>query len=501
MATREFHSIKDIQDAFDKKAISPVELTAKYLLNIKSSNHNAYLTVCEERALAQARVAEQLIMKEGKTPRTEKPLLGIPLGIKDILTIDGVRTTCASKMLENYIAPYTATCVERLENAGAITLGKLNMDEFAMGGSNENSAFGPVKHPIFPDRVPGGSSGGSATAVGANLCVAALGTDTGGSIRLPASYCGIVGLKPTYGLVSRYGLVAFASSLDQVGPMANSVADAAILLETMAGHDPFDSTSAPTPKRSYITAVDNARENPAFLKDFLKNLKIGVPKEYFVGGLARSVEDSVQRALDWYQAQGAKLVPISLPNTRYAVAIYYIVAVSEASSNLARFDGVRYGVRPAHNSAKGSDDLVAFYKGVRANFGPEVKRRIILGTFALSSGYSEAYYKRACQVRRLVKEDFDRAFEQVDVIAGPVSPTTAFKLGEKLSDPLQMYLNDIFTIPANLAGLPAISIPCGTDHDGLPIGLHLMAPQFGEEKLLVASAVWERENGLCNTKQ
>ncbi|MGZ3699747.1 MAG: Asp-tRNA(Asn)/Glu-tRNA(Gln) amidotransferase subunit GatA, partial [Bdellovibrionota bacterium] len=416
-----------------------------------------------------------------KVPREKFPLLGVPLAIKDNMTIDGVRTTCASKMLENYIPPYTGTAVERLERAGSITLGKTNLDEFAMGGSNENSAYGPVRHATHEDRVPGGSSGGSATAVRAGLCVAALGSDTGGSIRLPASYSGIVGLKPTYGRVSRYGLVAFASSLDQIGPMTVSVSDAATLLEVMGGHDPLDSTSSPQASGAYRQATQREPD--------WKKLRIGVPKEYQVAGLSPDVEKAIHASLSWFENMGARLVPISLPHTKYSVAVYYLVAVSEASSNLARFDGVRFGVRPPE--AAQAQDLASFYKKVRAGFGPEVKRRIILGTFALSSGYSDQYYRQACQVRRLIKQDFDEAFQKVDLIAGPVSPTTAFRLGEKSQDPLQMYLNDIFTIPANLAGLPSISVPCGKDREELSIGLHLQAPQFQEERLLSVAQAFE----------
>jgi aspartyl-tRNA(Asn)/glutamyl-tRNA(Gln) amidotransferase subunit A len=484
-------SIREVHDAFDKKKISAVELTQNYLQAAKASPSGAYLTFCEDRALDQAKVADFLIAKEGKVPRDKMPLLGIPMGIKDILTIDGVRTTCASKMLENYISPYTATAVERLESAGAVTLGKLNLDEFAMGGSNENSAFGPVQHPTHPDRVPGGSSGGSATAVKAGLCLAALGTDTGGSIRLPASYCGIVSIKPTYGRISRYGQIAFASSLDQIGPMTNTVEDSAILLDVMSGHDPMDSTSSTQAKADTFRATQTQPD--------WSRLRLGVPKEYFIGGLAPAVEKSIQKSLKWFEAQGAKLVPISLPHTQYAVAVYYLVAVSEASSNLARYDGVRFGVRPS--TALDAKNLAGFYKNVRSNFGPEVKRRIILGTFALSSGYADAYYKRACQVRRLIKQDFDEAFKNVDLVVGPVAPTTAFKLGEKTKDPLQMYLNDIFTIPANLAGLPAMSVPCGQDSEGLSIGLHLMGPHYGEERLMsVANAFFKSAENSTGTE-
>jgi aspartyl-tRNA(Asn)/glutamyl-tRNA(Gln) amidotransferase subunit A len=479
-------SISQIHDAFDKKLLSPVELARDYLNAAKAGTQNAWLSYAEERAMKQAKLADQVLAREGRVPRDRMPLLGIPLGIKDIFTIDGTKTTCASRMLENYVAPYTATVVERLENAGAVSLGKLNMDEFAMGGSNENSAFGPVKHPTHPDRVPGGSSGGSAAAVRAGQCVAALGTDTGGSIRLPAHFCGIVGIKPTYGRVSRYGLVAFASSLDQAGPMAVSVEDSAILLDAMSGRDPKDSTSS-------NKALDKgAFANASRTAPDWKSLKIGVPKEYLVGGLSPEVEKSIQASLKWFESQGAKLVPISLPHTQYSVSVYYIVAVSEASSNLSRYDGIRFGSRPSEVDVR---DLADFYEKARSAFGAEVKRRIILGTFALSAGYSEAYYQRACQVRRLIKQDFDRAFEQVDLIAGPVSPTTAFKMGEKVHDPLQMYLNDIFTIPANLAGVPAMSLPCGTDSQGLSIGLHLIAPAFGEEKMISVASAFEKRRG------
>ena len=481
-------SIHATHEVFTKKQLSVVELTTHYLDLAQVETQNAYLLITRERALAQAKAADALLARSGGIPKGQ-PLFGIPLALKDILTLEGVRTTCASKILENYIPPYTATAVEKLERAGAVTLGKLNMDEFGMGGSNENSAFGAVKHPTHPDRVPGGSSGGSATAVRAGLCLAALGTDTGGSIRLPASFCGVVGLKPTYGRISRYGLVAFGSSLDQVGPMTNSVADAAVLLSTMCGPDPMDSTTAP----------QAAEDFSAGLAGFsLTGLRIGVPKEYFVEGLSPDVERAVRGALSWYEAQGAKLVPISLPHTKYSIAVYYLLAVSEASTNLSRMDGVRFGVRPP--PAREAGDLVTFYNEVRALFGPEVKRRILLGTFALSSGYQDAYFKRACQVRRLIRQDFEKAFEQVDLIAGPVSPTTAFKRGEKTADPLTLYLNDIFTVPVNLAGLPALSVPCGDDPTGLPIGLHLIAPAFQESRLLGAAHQFElgQKSGLEN---
>jgi aspartyl-tRNA(Asn)/glutamyl-tRNA(Gln) amidotransferase subunit A len=475
-----YKSISEIHDAYDKKILSPVEFVRDYLAAAKAEKFNAYLDVTETRAMAQAKEADRELARLGKVPRAEKPLFGIPMAVKDNLVMDGLRTTAASKMLENYIPPYTATAVERLEAAGAITLGKTNLDEFAMGGSNENSAFGPVKHPLFPDRVPGGSSGGSAAAVCGKLAHFSLGSDTGGSIRLPASFTGIVGFKPTYGRVSRYGLIAFGSSLDQVGPFAESVEDVARVYEVMSGFDPKDGTTARMKKEtaSFDKSLDFA------------SLKIGVPKEYFVSGLSSDVEKSVRESLDWFKSQGAKLVPISLPHSPYCIAVYYIVAVCEASSNLSRFDGVRFGVRPP--SVAEAHSLDDFYKKVRANFGDEVKRRIILGTFALSSGYSEAYYTRACQVRRLIKNDFTEAFKQVDVIMGPVAPSTAFKLGEKSSDPLEMYLNDLYTIPANLAGIPAISVPCGKDSQGLPIGLHLMTDAFSDSKLLSIANAFQK---------
>lgn len=486
MSDLQRRTIREIHDAYDQGALTPVGLVREQLEAIRKSSHNAYLTVCEERALAQAQKAETQLKKLGKTPRQSEPLFGIPIAVKDNLVLEGVRTTCASKMLDSYVPPYTATSVARLEAAGAITLGKTNCDEFAMGGSNENSAYGPVLHPTHPDRVPGGSSGGSATAVKAGLCVASLGSDTGGSIRLPASYCGVVGMKPTYGRVSRYGLVAFASSLDQIGPLAHSVEDAAILLDAMMAHDPRDSTSSP---RSQGALVQATRQAPDW-----RSLRVGVPQEYFVEGLAPEVQKAVQSALQWFEKQGARLVPISLPHTRYSVAVYYVLAVSEASSNLARFDGVRYGSRP--REAMQSGDLASFYKKVRSAFGDEVKRRIILGTFALSSGYYDAYYRRACQVRRLIQQDFDRAFEEVDVIASPVSTSTAFRLGEKAKDPLQMYLNDIFTIPVNLAGLPALSLPCGEDSQGLSIGLQLTGPAFGDERIVQVAHAFEKSRGM-----
>lgn len=470
-------TIQKVWDAYDAKKLKPSDLTRDLLKKIHENKSGAFLTVCDDRAMDQAKVCDDLLMKQGKVPREKFPLFGIPMGIKDALVMEGVRTTAASKILENYIPPYTATSVKRLEAAGVITLGKLNMDEFAMGGSNENSAFGPVKHPTHPDRVPGGSSGGSAAAVGAGLCVATLGSDTGGSIRLPAHFTGVTGMKPTYGSVSRFGLIAFASSLDQVGPMANSAEDCARILEVMGGHDPMDSTSL-------------AKPAPRLAKpSSWKGVRVGVPSQYFSAGISAEVLQSIETAIAGLEKQGAVRVPVDLPHTEYAVAVYYVVAVCEASSNLARFDGVRFGVRP--ESARDLSDLDSYYREVRSLFGPEVKRRIILGTFALSSGYYDAYYRRACQVRRLIRDDFTNAFSKCDLILGPVSPTTAFRLGEKNSDPLTMYLNDILTIPVNLAGLPALSVPCGKDSQGLPIGLQMIAPPFQDEKLLSLAQAFE----------
>lgn len=466
----EFKTISEIHEAYAKKKTSPVELTQKYLEQAKKNTTNSYLHLCQERALSTAKEQETLLMKQG-LPQ-DQPLFGIPMGIKDVLTMDGVKTTCASRMLESYIPPYTSTAVMRLEKAGVISLGKLNMDEFAMGGSNENSAFGRVLHPTHPERVPGGSSGGSAACLVEGSAFASLGTDTGGSVRLPASFCGVVGLKPTYGRVSRYGLVAFASSLDQIGPLSHTVKDSARILEVIAGHDPYDSTSENRPVDRYSDLNDKM--------DF-KGLKIGVPKEFFAEGIDPEVRASVEKSLSWFEKQGAKKVEISLPHTKYAVAVYYVVTSSEASSNLARFDGVRFGNRPSTLNSK--TDLVNFYKEVRSQFGSEVKRRIILGTFTLSSGYYDAYYNQACQVRRLIRNDLDQAFKEVDVILSPTSPVTAFKAGEK-SDPLSMYLVDVYTNAANLAGIPGISIPCGKDSQGLPIGLQLMTNHFEEKKLL-----------------
>ena len=433
----------------------------------------AYLTLMPDEALAAAEAADRRI-QAGDAP----PLCGIPIALKDLLSTAGVRTTCASRILENFVPPYDATVVRKLQDAGVVVIGKTNMDEFAMGSSNENSAFHPVLNPWDLQRVPGGSSGGSAAAVAADECLLALGSDTGGSIRQPASFCGVVGLKPTYGRVSRYGLVAFASSLDQIGPLAKDVTDAALMLQAIAGHDPKDSTSIPEVPPDFL----------ATLNDGIKGLKIGVPAEYFIEGIEPEVERTVRAAIERLAGLGAEIVDISLPHTEYALATYYIIAPAEASANLARYNGVKYGY--ADLDAADVDDLMTNSRGT--GFGDEVKRRIMLGTYALSSGYYDAYYKKAQQVRTLIKGDFDAAFKSVDVIVTPTSPTVAFELGDRTDDPLAMYLSDVMTIPANMAGLPGISIPAGFA-GGLPVGVQFMAPPLEEARLLRAARALERE--------
>ncbi len=462
--------LPELSAALAAKKISSAELTRQCLERVRSLDPelNAFITVDEEQALSAARRADDQLRKgEGG------PLTGIPVAFKDIYCTRGLRTTCGSRMLENYTSPYDAHVVERFERAGSVLLGKCNMDEFAMGSSNESSHFGPVKNPWDKRRVPGGSSGGSAAAVAARMAPAATGTDTGGSTRQPAAFSGVCGLRPTYGLVSRYGLVAFASSLDQAGPMAKSAADLALLLEVMAGHDARDSTSVERPAERYSQAL--ALE--------LKGLRIGLPKEYFGEGLDAGVRTAVEAAMKWFGAQGARVVPIELPLTRLAVPVYYVIAPAEASSNLSRFDGVRYGHR-----AREYADLLDMYCRTRAEgFGAEVKRRILVGTYVLSHGYYDAYYLQAQKVRRLISLELQEAFKKVDLICGPTAPTTAFEIGAKSEDPVQMYLGDIFTIPAPLAGMPALSIPCGFDGKGLPVGLQLTGPHFSEARLLGAA--------------
>jgi aspartyl-tRNA(Asn)/glutamyl-tRNA(Gln) amidotransferase subunit A len=433
----------------------------------------AYLTLCREHAYQQAAYIDALADKGDALP----PLAGVPIAIKDVFTTKGVRTTAGSKILANFLAPYDATAVQRLEAAGAVILGKTNCDEFAMGSSNENSGFHPVHNPHDRSRVPGGSSGGSAAAVAAGTAVASIGSDTGGSIRQPAAFCGVVGLKPTYGRVSRYGLIAFASSLDHVGPFGKTVKDVALLLQCMAGRDPLDSTSAEVPVPDYLEQVGAP----------VAGMKIGVPKEYFGEGLDAEVRAAVVSAIQELARAGCEIVPISLPHTEYAIPTYYVVATAEASSNLARYDGVRYGVRAADGKT-----LSEMYRRTRdAGLGPEVKRRIVLGSYALSAGYYDAYYLKAQRVRSLLARDFDNAFATVDAIVTPTTPTAAFKLGEKVDDPLAMYLADIYTVTANLAGIPGISIPCGKNKKGLPIGVQILGKHFDEPTVLRVAHVVE----------
>jgi aspartyl-tRNA(Asn)/glutamyl-tRNA(Gln) amidotransferase subunit A len=467
-------SLSTLSAALAARKISSVELTRLCLERIGALNGrlNAFITVDEEQSLAQARVADE--RRAGKYGAgAVGPLTGIPIAHKDIFCTRGLRTTCGSRMLADYVSPYDAHVIERFAAAGAVMLGKTNMDEFAMGSSNETSHFGPARNPWDTSRVPGGSSGGSAAAVAARMAPAATGTDTGGSIRQPAALTGVCGLKPTYGVVSRYGMIAFASSLDQGGPIAKSAEDLALLLNAMAGFDARDSTSLQRP------AEDYARE----LGMSLTGLRIGLPKDYFAEGVDADVLARVREAIRWFESQGAKTVEISLPNTALAVPVYYVVAPAEASSNLSRFDGVRYGHR-----AKDYQDLADMYRRTRAEgFGAEVKRRILVGTYVLSHGYYDAYYLQAQKVRRLIAKDFTEAFARCDLIMGPTSPSTAFALGAKSDDPVQMYLNDIFTIPAPLAGLPGLSVPCGFDAKGLPVGLQIMGNTFAEAKMLGAA--------------
>jgi aspartyl-tRNA(Asn)/glutamyl-tRNA(Gln) amidotransferase subunit A len=456
--------------------VSSEALTTEFLQAIRQRDPlvKAYLHVDETSALDQARTVDAR-RKRGEPLGL---LACLPIAVKDVLCTRGQRTTCASKMLQNFVPPYDAHVIERLQQADAVILGKTNLDEFAMGSSTENSAYQVTRNPWDLERIPGGSSGGSAAAVTACEAPLALGTDTGGSVRQPAGLCGLVGLKPTYGRVSRFGLIAYASSLDQVGPFGHDVADVALLLEVIAGHDPRDSTSVDRPVPAYRQTLDQP----------VRPLTLGIAREHFGAGLDAEVEQNVRAALKVYEDQGATIKEISLPHSPYAIAAYYLVATAEASSNLARYDGVHYGYRtPEHVN------LIDMYARTRGQgFGAEVKRRIMLGTYALSSGYKDAYYLKALQVRRLIKEDFDRAFAACDVIAGPTSPTPAFRIGERVADPLAMYLSDIYTISCNLAGLPGISIPCGFTRSGLPIGLHLMAPHFEEEKLLRVARMHER---------
>ncbi|WP_449246890.1 Asp-tRNA(Asn)/Glu-tRNA(Gln) amidotransferase subunit GatA [Desulfarculus baarsii] len=458
-----------------KGELSSVELTKAMLERVATTEErvHAYITLTPELALEQAANADKM-----RAQGQAGPLTGVPAGVKDVLCTRGVATTCASRMLQNFTPPYSATLVRKLEAAGMVMLGKHNMDEFAMGSSTENSAFGPTSNPWDLRAVPGGSSGGSAASVAARSCFYAIGTDTGGSIRQPASHCGVVGLKPTYGRVSRLGLVAFASSLDQAGPITRSVADAATVLQVIAGHDPADSTSAPRPVPDYAAA----------LRRGVKGLRLGVPKEYFVAGMDPQVEDAVRAAIATLEGLGAQVRPISLPHAEYSLAVYYIIAPAECSSNLARYDGVKYGLSIRPEGA----DLLEMYTATRSQgFGKEVIRRIMLGTYVLSAGYYDAYYNKASQVRTLLIEDFAAAFKEVDAIVTPVAPTPAFDKGQMTDDPMQMYLSDIFTLSCNLAGLPGMSLPCGFAQSGRPIGLQLMAPHFAEETLLAVGQAFQ----------
>jgi aspartyl-tRNA(Asn)/glutamyl-tRNA(Gln) amidotransferase subunit A len=467
--------ISEVQSAVSHASPSATALAELCFREIEAQNPeiNAYLALSRDRALGAARAVDELAAAKSPLP----PLAGVPIGVKDVLVMKGSPATAGSRILEGYRPPYDATVVKRLEEAGAVLVGKLNCDEFAMGSSNENSGYGPVRNPVALDRVPGGSSGGSAAAVAAGMAVATLGTDTGGSIRQPASFCGVVGLLPTYGRVSRYGLIAFASSLDRVGPVTRSVKDAAILLGVIAGHDPLDATSADVPVPNYVQALDEP----------VTGLRVGVPAEYFADGLDPEVRTAVESSIESLRAAGCSIQPVSLPHTRYAVPTYYLIATAEASANLARFDGVRYGLR-----AGDAHSLSAMYRESRdQGFGAEVKRRILLGTYALSAGYYDAYYKKAQQVRTLLTRDFLAAFEQVDVLVTPTAPTPAFKLGEKTDDPLSMYLADIYTVTASLAGICGISVPCGKSSQGLPIGAQILGKHFDEATVLRAALAVE----------
>ncbi len=470
----------DIRKKYETGELKVTEVVKAFLDKIKNEDEKikSYITVCEDDALIQAEKVQAMYDCGEKLGN----LAGIPIAIKDNICTKGIKTTCASKMLENFISPYDATVIEKLKKENAIILGKLNMDEFAMGGSTENSAFFKTKNPCNLDKVPGGSSGGSAASVKANLAPISLGSDTGGSIRQPASYCGIVGLKPTYGLVSRYGLVAFASSLDQIGPMSKDVTDNAILLNAISGYDEMDSTSSEVEKKDYTKALIND----------VKNLKVAVPKEYFAEGINEEVKNSVKKAIEKYKELGAEIEEISLPITKYALPTYYILACAEDSSNLGRFDGIRYGYR-----TKNYGNLKEIYSNSRTEgFGKEVKRRIMLGTYVLSAGYYDAYYKKALKVRILIKKEFDKAFEKYDVIITPTAPTVAFDIGSKTKNPLEMYLMDLYTVPVNIAGVPAISIPCGEDENKMPIGMQIIAKHFNEEMLYRFAYTYEQ-----NTKQ
>ena len=468
-------SIDGVRTALSSGEYSATALAEAHYDRIAQENPaiNAYLSLSRDRALAQAERVDGLVANGAPLP----PLAGVPLGVKDVLAMQGAPATAGSKILEGYRPPYDGTVVARLEAAGAVLLGKLNCDEFAMGSSNENSAYGPVRNPRALDRVPGGSSGGSAAAVAADMAVAALGTDTGGSIRQPAAFCGVVGVLPTYGRVSRFGLIAFASSLDRIGPLTKTVRDSATMLQAMAGRDPLDATSSDAPVPDYVASLKNSADG----------LRVGVPKEYFGDGLDPEISSAIEKTIEDLRSAGCEITPVSLPHTRYAIPAYYLIATAEASSNLARFDGVRYGLR-----SKEAGSLSDMYRKTRDHgFGAEVKRRILLGTYALSSGYYDAYYRKAQQVRTLLARDFLAAFERVDVLITPVTPTPPFKLGEKSDDPLAMYLADIYSVAASLAGICGISVPCGLTAGGLPIGVQILAKHFDESTMFRAAQAVE----------
>lgn len=474
-------TVLEARDLLRRGKVSSVELTEAVLDRILAYDNDirSYLTLAPELALEQAAAADRTRASVGE--QEDLPaLLGIPLAIKDVICVEGLPTTCGSRILENFVPPFSATAVEKLRQAGAVILGKTNTDEFAMGSSTENSAYFATHNPWDLSRVPGGSSGGSAAAVAAGLAFGALGSDTGGSVRQPASLCGVVGIKPTYGRVSRWGLVAFASSLDQIGCFARTVADAALLLHTIAGYDPRDSTSVNAAVPDYTGALEGG----------LGGLRIGVPREYFIEGMQPEVEVAVRAAISTMAGLGAEVVEVSLPHTSYALPVYYLVAPAEASANLARYDGMRYGL-----SLDGADLWDSYRQTRGQGFGAEVKRRIMLGTYALSAGYYDAYYRKASQVRTLIREDFDRALGKCDVLVAPTSPTTAFKLGEKSGDPMQMYLQDVFTLALSLAGLPGISLPCGFDPSGLPIGLQVMGGAYDEATVLRVARAYESATG------
>ncbi len=472
-------SLDELRKLLDSGEITSTELTNSVFDRIEAVEEKigAFITLDREGAARQAEEADRKIRGDGGGP-----LCGIPISVKDVLCTNGLRTTCGSRILENFVPPYDATVVEKLKDAGAVIVGKTSMDEFAMGSSNENCAYGVPSNPWDLDRVCGGSSGGSAASVAAGECIASIGSDTGGSIRQPASFCGIVGLKPTYGRVSRFGLVAYASSLDQLGPFARNVTECAVMLDAISGYDPKDSTSVKREVPGYVQCLDQG----------LKGMRVGVPREYFSEGLDPDVEKAVRAGIAMLKDSGADVVDVSLPHTEYGVAAYYIVASAEASSNLARYDGVRYGFRDTD-----AGSLLEMYRETRSKgFGDEVKRRVIIGTYALSSGYYDAYYKKASQARTMIVNDFKKAFEECDVLVSPVSPVPAWRIGERIDDPLGMYLADILTIPTNLAGLPGVSVPCGFSSDGLPIGIQIQGSHFEEEKILKAAYNLELQTGI-----